>query len=94
MGFADAVLHVLNFFAPAAGVGMIAAFLTKLLWRRELKSVGWTRLATWAFVACAVVSIAGLLILGRDGTMSTYAVMVAASAGAIWFAAWGKGRKS
>ena len=39
MGPLDAFWHLLNFFAPAVGVGLIAAALAKLLWRRELAGV-------------------------------------------------------
>jgi hypothetical protein len=88
LSFADAVLHVLNFFAPAVGVGIIAALLTKMLWRRELKSVSIGRLAAWASAACALVLIAGLVVFGRDGKMATYAAMVLAGAVAMWWAAW------
>ena len=56
----DLLWHVLNFFAPAAGVGLIAPTLAKLLWRRGLAGVGWARLAAWVTIASAMVLLAGL----------------------------------
>lgn len=94
MDFVDVTWHLLNFFAPAAGVGVIASSLTKLLWRRELKPVPWWRLALWAFVGCGVVSTAGLVLLGRDGKMLTYICMILASACGLWWAGWGARRSA
>ncbi|MBP6903215.1 MAG: hypothetical protein KBC73_24210 [Burkholderiaceae bacterium] len=86
MGPLDAVWHLLNLFAPAVGLGVIAATLTKLLWRRPLAGVAWRRLAGWASAASALALLAGLVLSGRDGKMLTYAAMVLACAGALWWA--------
>ena len=80
MGPIDAFWHVLNFFAPAVGVGLLTSALAKLLWRRDLKAVSWKRLCAWAIACCAGVLVAGLIITGHDGKMATYATMVAACA--------------
>ena len=40
MGPLDALWHLLNFFAPALGVGLITAVLARLVWWRELRSAG------------------------------------------------------
>ncbi len=85
MGPLDALWHLLNFAYPAAGVGMIAAALAKLLWRRELGAVPWRRLARDAVIACLVVLVAGLVYFGRDGKMATYLAMVAACAITLWW---------
>ena len=86
----DAFWHLVNFFAPALGVGFIAAGVTKLLWRRELAGVGWGRLGAWASAAMAAVLVAGLVIFERDGKMATYAAMVAACALALWWVGFRK----
>jgi hypothetical protein len=93
LGPIDASWHLLNFFAPAAGVAILASGLAKLLWRRELKGVAWTRLAGWASAACAAVLIAGLVGFGRDGKMATYAAMVAACALTLWCVGFGPLRR-
>jgi len=86
LGALDALWHLLNFFGPAIGLALIAPSLAKVLWRRDLKSVRWIRLAAFVFAACAAVSIAGLVVFGHDGKMATYAVMVGVCALALWWA--------
>jgi hypothetical protein len=77
--------HVLNFFAPALGLALIAPTLAKLLWWRALRKTRWARLAVWVGAACALVSVGGLLIFGHDGKMATYAAMVLACAATLWW---------
>ena len=93
MGPLDALWHVANLFVPALALGALAAALAKLLWRRELAAVPWKRLAGPACAACAVVTVAGLALLGRDGKMATYAAMVLACALTLWWQGFGPGRR-
>ena len=93
MGPLDALWHLLNFFAPAVGVGLIASGFAKLLWRRELAGVRWPRLAAWAIGSCAAVLMAGLVVFGHDGKMSTYAAMVGACALSLWLVGFGPLRR-
>jgi hypothetical protein len=89
MGPWDAFLHFANFFLPALGVALIAALLSKLLWRGQLKGVGLMRLVLWAALAGAAVLVAGLVVFGHDGKMATYGSMVLACAFGLWWAGWG-----
>ena len=93
MGPIDAAWHLLNFFAPAVGVGMLAAALAKLLWRGELKAVAWLRLSGWASAACAAVLLGGLVVFGHDGKIATYVAMVAACALTLWWIGFGPLRR-
>lgn len=93
MGPLDALIHFVNFFMPAVGVGLLSALLTKLLWRHALQSVSLRRLVLWAVGASALVLVSGLVITGRDGRMVTYVVMTAACAVALLWAGWGPGRR-
>ena len=93
MGPLDAAWHLLNFFVPAVGVGLLAAAAAKLLWRRELRSVTWRRLAAWAVGAGALTLLAGLVLFGRDGRMATYGALIVTSALALWWAGFGPGRR-
>ena len=68
---------------------MLAASATKLLWWKELRSVGWSRLAAWAVAGSAVALLAGLVWTGRDGKMATYAALVAVVATTQWLAGRG-----
>jgi hypothetical protein len=81
----DATWHLLNLLAPALGLGLIAAALAKLLWRRELAAVRWLDLAAWAALGALLPLLAGLVWFGRDGKMATYAAMVAAAALMLWW---------
>ena len=93
MGPLDALWHVANLFTPALALGALAAALAKLLWRRDLAAVPWKRLAGPACAAGAAVTLAGLVLLGRDGKMATYAAMVVACALTLWWQGFGPGRR-
>lgn len=86
MGPLDALWHLLNLFAPALGIGLLASSMAKMLWRRRLERVGWGRLVAWATAAALVASMAGLFVFGRDGNGATYAATVFGSALALWWA--------
>jgi len=75
-----------NFFAPAIVVGGVAAVTARLAWRRELGARRWLSLWAWASGAAALASILGLVVFDHDGKMATYAAMVLACAGALWWA--------
>lgn len=92
MGPLDAAWHLLNFFAPALGVGLLGAATTKLVWRGELRNVSMRKLAVWSSSAGALALIAGLVIFGRDGRMATYGLLMLASAMALWWAGFGPRR--
>jgi glucose-6-phosphate-specific signal transduction histidine kinase len=85
MGPLNALWHLLNFFAPAVAVALIAAFLAKLVWRRELAARSWQQLTLWGSAAGASALVGGLLVFGHDGKMATYALLVAATALALWW---------
>ena len=89
----DALWHLGNLFMPALMLGLLSAALAKLLWRRELAAVTWRRLAVPAALACALVTLTGLVVFGRDGKMATYAGMVLACAFTLWWRGFGPGRR-
>jgi orotate phosphoribosyltransferase len=60
MGPLDAIWHTLNFFAPALVMAVLAASAAKLLWRHELATVRWHRLAIWS--AVAGITYGGLVV--------------------------------
>ncbi|MEY2892545.1 MAG: hypothetical protein RJA98_2453 [Pseudomonadota bacterium] len=93
MGPIDALWHLVNLFLPAAMLAALASALAKVIWRSELKSVAWWRLCKAAALAAGAATVAGLLLLGQDGKMVTYAAMVLASAAALAWAGFGPGRR-
>ncbi|MBV8503406.1 MAG: hypothetical protein JO006_17015 [Paucibacter sp.] len=72
----QAFWHVANLFAPAWGVALLVALMAKLVWRDALKAVAWHRLAIWGAAGGSVAVIAALALLGHDGRMSGYALML------------------
>ncbi len=88
MGLLDALIHLANFFAPAIGLGTIAAVLVKGLWWRDLRGVSTLRLARWAVMGATLALVGGLLIFGRDGKMATYGAMMVLCALALAWAGW------
>ena len=84
MDVSIALGHLMNFFAPAVGVGSIASACAKLIWRRKLKSSSLASLALLTFGAGALALVGGLLVFGRDGKMATYGALVLVSATLEW----------
>ena len=82
----DALWHLLNFFVAAGATGVLTAVLAKLLWRNEMRQVGWWRLTLWAVVPAMTASLVGLVLTGRDGKMTSYAAMLVACALGVWWA--------
>ena len=93
MGPIDALWHLLNFFAPALGLGLLTSAMAKLLWRRSLKGASLKRLSLWATACSALALIAGLIVFGSDGKMLTYGAMVLVCALSLWWAGFGPRRR-
>ena len=85
MGPLDLFWHLANLLAPALGMALIAPTLAKLLWRDALRRAPWAALAAWVGAVGVMVLLGGLVLLGRDGRMATYATLVVASAGVLWW---------
>jgi hypothetical protein len=72
----DALWHLGNLFLPAWGVAVFQAAGVKLLWRQQSRGLAWRRLALWGGLGGSVGVIAALLLLGRDGRMAGYGLML------------------
>ena len=77
--------HVLNFLLPAVAMALLVPALARLVWWRALKPVAWWRQVGTVAGVNVVVWLAGLLVLGRDGAMASYAELVLASALTVWW---------
>ena len=80
--------HLLNLLAPAAFVALMLVLLARLFSRFSKKKMAaapglWARIAI-IFVANVAVLVAGLVLLGSDGKMATYAAMVVVAALGQW----------
>jgi hypothetical protein len=84
MSLLDAFWHLTNFLAPACVVAALMAVGLKLLWRRELKALPWHRLTLWGALGGCLGLIAALVLLGRDGHVAGYGLMIVAIALPQW----------
>jgi len=81
--------HLLNFLAPAAVVACLLVVFSRLFFgfltsnRPVVHS--WRAQAAINFIVGAGVLVAGLVLLGRDGKMLTYALLVLATATSQWW---------
>ena len=83
-------LHLLNFAAPALAVAVLLVLASQVFMRKLAKGRSWLAPAAINFaVGCGVLA-AGLVLLGRDGRMLTYAALVLACATSqwLWLRAW------
>jgi hypothetical protein len=85
VGPLDAAWHLMNFFAPALGVGCLTALMAKVVWRRTLHGAGLIRLSLWSTLGCALGLVAALVLFGRDGKMAGYGLMIVAGAVCLWW---------
>lgn len=85
MGLMDALIHGVNFFMPALAMAVLLPALARLVWWRALKGAGLVRQMGWAATVNALVLVLGLLVLGRDGAMATYAALVLACSLSVWW---------
>lgn len=84
MGPLDALNHLLNFAAPAAAMAVLMVLGGRIFDSKSGAShAAWAQVAIQFAVGCAVL-LAGLMVLGRDGKMFTYAALVLACATCQW----------
>ena len=79
-----AVPVILGTVADPVGAGLVPS-LARVVWWKALASAGWWRQVRLAVVLNVGVLVLGLLVLGRDGAMWTYASLVLSSALVVWW---------
>ena len=80
----DLFNHLLNFVAPAFGVGFACALVGRVAMRRGGSAPAWWIQGAINGVVGVAVLVAGLVISGHDGRMATYAALVVACASSQW----------
>jgi hypothetical protein len=85
LGPLDLLIHLSNFLAPALCVAGLVTFSARLFRKGMSMASGVRRHLAVNFAICAAVSLAGLLLWGRDGRMATYAALVLAAASSQWW---------
>ncbi|OJU87244.1 MAG: hypothetical protein BGO13_03275 [Burkholderiales bacterium 66-5] len=90
MSFLTAINHLLNFIAPALVLALLQVAGSQLFMRKMAVAHGWTVPIALLSIVGSTVLVGGVLLLGRDGQMLTYGVLVLATAGAhwLWLRAW------
>jgi hypothetical protein len=81
----DAFWHLANLFAPAWGLAALLALAIKAVWRREAGSLRWMRLWGWGAAGGALAVVVSLVLLGRDGKVAGYALLVLGVALPQWW---------
>ena len=82
MGPFDALIHLLNFFAPALCVAVLLALFARVFMKNRPVALVWHAHLAINLIVCMVPLMLGLWFFGRDGKMATYAAMVLAGAAA------------
>ena len=81
----DAFWHIANLFAPAWGLAALLALAIKGLWRREARPLAWQRLWLWGAAGGTAAVIGSLILLGRDGRMAGYGLLLLGVAVPQWW---------
>lgn len=84
MSALELVDHLLNFVAPAFAVGFLTALLGRVAMRKSAKAPAWWIQGAINFIVGTTVLVAGLVVFGRDGKMTSYAALVLACATSQW----------
>jgi hypothetical protein len=84
----NALIHLLNFAAPALVLALslpvLARFLGRFSGRKQAASLSLLAQVAINFVAGLVALMVGLWFFGRDGKMATYAALVLVLASTQW----------
>ena len=84
MNLPAALNHLLNFTAPALALALLLVLASHAFMRKMAKPHGWIAPIAINFVVGCAVLMAGLVWLGRDGRMLTYAALALACASSQW----------
>lgn len=76
--------HLLNFLAPALWLALLMPGLARLLWRATPMRLKLGEQVGIQLVAGILVLLGGLVLLGRDGAMLTYAALVTVAGVTQW----------
>lgn len=84
MGPLSAANHLFNLLLPALAVAVLLVLGCKLFLRKRSAARGVLAQVAINFVVGCALIVVGLVWLGRDGKMLTYAALVLGSAGTQW----------
>ncbi len=70
----DALWHVTNLLAPAWGVSVLLALLMRVVWRGQRMDL--RKMIVWGGLGGMLAIGLALVLLGRDGKVAAYALLV------------------
>jgi len=76
--------HLLHFVAPAFAVALWLVLCSHIFMRQLAKPQGWLLPVVINFVVGCLVLASGLILLGDDGRMHTYAALALGCASSQW----------
>ena len=82
MTFAQAVFHFFGFILPAFAMAALMPLAGR--WVMGRSAIPWPRRVLWHLLMGLVVLLAGLVLQGQDGQMSTYAALVGMAGTLEW----------
>ena len=82
MTFAQAVFHFFGFILPALVLALLMPLAGR--WVMGKGAMPWPRRVLWHLLVGTLVLLAGLVLQGKDGQMSTYAVLVGLAGTLEW----------
>lgn len=80
MDWLDLLWHVAGFVAPALVLAPAMVLVSRFFGQKKAAAIAWPAQAAINFMVCVAVLLAGLVLSGHDGRMTTYAALVLASA--------------
>lgn len=80
----DALLHLLNFVAPALVLAMLLPLVSRFFNNKQAPALAWWAQAAINFVVGVAALLVGLWLWSRDGKMAAYALLVLALATSQW----------
>ena len=93
MDVVDLFWHLAGLLAPALVLARCVVGVSLLLWGHAAPALGVPAQVAINFVVCVAVLLGGLMLAGHDGRMTTYGVLVLASA-VCQVALMGRGRRT
>lgn len=84
MGPLSAVNHLLNLVAPALALAVLIVLGGQVFMRKRAATRSIIAQLAINFAVGAAVLVGGMLLLGRDGKMATYAALALAGATTQW----------
>ena len=89
MGPIATLIHLLNFVAPALALALGVTLGARFFMKKRPPALALSAQFTINLIVSAMARVLGLLLLGRDGKMASYAAMALACASSQWLMARG-----